>query len=206
MTTAHRPRFKLSVVAAACDRWDSAMTDLPTLKIKTVVNFPASAVGRTGIDVERQDGNFYIDLAFADFAPPVAGVTDPAHQNALLWNSLTGQYVLAPVSVIGAGGGVPEAPNDGTQYARQSLTWTPVERNRLAIPTRRWTVSRRRVWLSRFRVVITTHPSDTSRAPLASPNFTGNPTAPTPLPGDSDTSIATDRVCDSGDGVQWHTE
>lgn len=35
------------------------------------------------------------------------------------------------------------------------------------------------------------HPSDTSRAPLASPTFTGDPKAPTPSPGDNDTSIAT---------------
>jgi len=35
------------------------------------------------------------------------------------------------------------------------------------------------------------HPTDTSRAPLASPTFTGDPKAPTPTPGDSDTSIAT---------------
>ena len=35
------------------------------------------------------------------------------------------------------------------------------------------------------------HPTDTSRAPIASPAFTGNPTAPTPTPGDNDTSIAT---------------
>lgn len=35
------------------------------------------------------------------------------------------------------------------------------------------------------------HPSDTSRAPLNSPAFTGNPTAPTPAPSDNDTSIAT---------------
>jgi hypothetical protein len=35
------------------------------------------------------------------------------------------------------------------------------------------------------------HPTDTSRAPLASPVFTGNPTAPTPSTGDNDTSIAT---------------
>ena len=35
------------------------------------------------------------------------------------------------------------------------------------------------------------HPSDTTRAPLVSPAFTGNPTAPTPALGDSDTSIAT---------------
>jgi hypothetical protein len=35
------------------------------------------------------------------------------------------------------------------------------------------------------------HPSDTSRAALASPIFTGDPKAPTPTAGDNDTSIAT---------------
>ena len=35
------------------------------------------------------------------------------------------------------------------------------------------------------------HPTDTSRAPLASPALTGTPTAPTPSSGDSSTQIAT---------------
>lgn len=35
------------------------------------------------------------------------------------------------------------------------------------------------------------HPTDTSLAPKASPTFTGDPTAPTPAPGDNDTSLAT---------------
>jgi hypothetical protein len=35
------------------------------------------------------------------------------------------------------------------------------------------------------------HPTDTSRAPLASPVFTGDPQAPTPANTDSDTSVAT---------------
>jgi hypothetical protein len=35
------------------------------------------------------------------------------------------------------------------------------------------------------------HPTDTSRAPLASPIFTGDPQAPTPATADNDTSIAT---------------
>lgn len=35
------------------------------------------------------------------------------------------------------------------------------------------------------------HPSDTAKASLASPVFTGNPMAPTPTAGDNDTSIAT---------------
>lgn len=35
------------------------------------------------------------------------------------------------------------------------------------------------------------HPADPTRAPSASPVFTGDPRAPTPAPGDNDTSIAT---------------
>lgn len=35
------------------------------------------------------------------------------------------------------------------------------------------------------------HPTDTTRAPITSPNFLGTPTAPTPSVGDNDTSIAT---------------
>jgi hypothetical protein len=35
------------------------------------------------------------------------------------------------------------------------------------------------------------HPTDTSRAPLADPVFTGNPRGPTPTAGDNDTSLAT---------------
>jgi hypothetical protein len=35
------------------------------------------------------------------------------------------------------------------------------------------------------------HPTDTTRAPVNSPTFTGNPTAPTPAVNDNDTSIAT---------------
>lgn len=49
------------------------------------------------------------------------------------------------------------------------------------------------------------HPSDTSRAPLASPAFTGNPTAPTQTAGNNSTSIATtayvDRQLGTNNGI-----
>jgi len=45
------------------------------------------------------------------------------------------------------------------------------------------------------------HPTDTSRAPLASPAFTGNPSAPTPAPGDNDTSIATTAFVTAADAL-----
>jgi hypothetical protein len=122
----------------------------PKVKLKTLVSFPASVVDGVGVDAVNQNGVYQFNLAYDDFAPPVGAVPDATHQNALLWNSVTGSYVLAPVSLIGGisdapndgtlygrknlawsavpagGGGVPEAPNDGVQYGRQSLGWTPI--------------------------------------------------------------------------------
>jgi len=112
------------------------MTDFPDLKIKALVSFPATIRDGTGIDVVKENGTYQFDLDFSDFAPPVGGVTDPGHQSALLWHDITGQYTLVPLSVLVAGGGVPEAPNDGTQYGRQSLTWTPIAGSVAAALTR----------------------------------------------------------------------
>lgn len=44
---------------------------------------------------------------------------------------------------------------------------------------------------TRFAKADHVHPTDTSRAPLASPTFTGTPSAPTPTPGDNSTLLAT---------------
>src|SRR6185369_14335940 len=96
------------------------------MKLKALVTFPAQILDGAGIDVTKLNGAFRFDIAYDDFAPPVSGIADPSHQNILLWNSITGGYVLAPVTAVGAGGAVPEAPNDGVQYGRQSLNWTPV--------------------------------------------------------------------------------
>src|SRR4029077_11131703 len=60
-----------------------------------------------GIDVVKANGTYQFDLAFDDFAPPVAGLSDPAHQNALVWNDTTGQYALVPASVFIGGGTSP---------------------------------------------------------------------------------------------------
>ena len=53
------------------------------------------------------------------------------------------------------------------------------------------------------------HPSDTSRAPLNSPAFTGDPKAPTPLAGDNDTSVATTAFVSSavttGTAAMWRS-
>ena len=102
------------------------MTILPTLKLKSLVTFPASIRDGVGIDVVKQNGSYQFNLDFGDFAPPTQGISDPPHQNALIWNSLTGSYSLVPVTLFGVGGSVPEAPNDGVQYGRQNVGWTPI--------------------------------------------------------------------------------
>jgi hypothetical protein len=105
------------------------MTDLPTLKIKSLVNFPPNAFGRAGITVAKEAGAFYVDIDYSKFSilplPP-----DLNPYNFLLWNNLTNIYQLA------------------------SFAASPF-------------------------------------APINSPVFGGDPQAPTPAPGDNDTSIAT---------------
>jgi hypothetical protein len=170
------------------------MALLPKVKLKTVVSFPATVLDGAGIDVVKQNGTYQFNLDFGDFAPPVGGIADAAHQNALLWNSVDKSYALAPVSLFGGGGGVSEAPNDGVQYGRQSLAWTPIVAGGGGTPSNTNPVMDGIAApgaLTTYSRGDHVHPTDTSRAPLASPAFTGNPTAPTPTVGDNDTSIAT---------------
>jgi hypothetical protein len=144
------------------------MTDFPDVKLKALVSFPATIIDGAGIDVTRLNGSFKFDLAYDDFAPPLTTVADPANSVMLIWNTISGQYGLAPTSLLlGSGSVFPSTATpimDGTGAAGASALYARGDH---------------------------VHPTDSSRAPLASPVFTGDPRAPTPPPGDSDTSIAT---------------
>lgn len=102
----------------------------------------------------------------------------------------------------GSGGGIPEAPTDGQLYGRQSAAWSVVP----AVPIASTTVpvmdgtgyAGAAAAYSRGDHV---HPSDTTKAPLASPAFTGTPTAPTPTAGTNSTQIATTAFVDSAIGA-----
>jgi hypothetical protein len=167
------------------------MTDVPSIKLRANLIFPANTFGRTGIEIDNVNGNYFVDLDYQDFTPPVAGIPDPANETVLLWNTVTQQYALTPITLIGGGGGVPEAPNDGQQYGRQSSGWTlvtggaPSNANPVMDSVAAPGVS------ALFARGDHVHPSDTSRAPLASPTFTGVPAAPTASPGTSTTQLAT---------------
>lgn len=127
-----------------------------------------------------------------------------------------GPYVwvyAAPGSGIG-GGGVEEAPTDGTQYGRQSGAWTEVAAGVSdwaditgkpatfppTLPIAQSGVTNLTTDLAGKAPTVHTHVQAdvanlvadlATKAPLVSPTFTGDPRAPTPTAGDNDTSIAT---------------
>jgi hypothetical protein len=78
------------------------MTDLPTLKLKTVVNFPANAFGRNGITVAKEGGNFYVDIDYAKYTPALIAPGDVPNLYMLLWNGASQIYQLAAISGLAA--------------------------------------------------------------------------------------------------------
>lgn len=108
-------------------------------------------------------------------------------------------------------GKVPEAPNDGEVYVRRNLAWqvqTPatlltdiktVDGSTSGLDADLLDGQHGPFYLDRanhtgtqaIATIAGLQPALDLKAPLASPALTGNPTAPTPVAGDNDTSIAT---------------
>ncbi|WP_340667843.1 hypothetical protein [Bradyrhizobium ottawaense] len=96
------------------------------IRLKVSPRFPAQLVGRNGIDVAKQDGNYYLDLDYNDF--PVIGSVPSGTTHALIFDPATGKYAQLPTALLGGAGGVPEAPNDGFLYQRKNLAWVRAPR------------------------------------------------------------------------------
>ena len=143
------------------------MTDFPDVKLKTLVSFPATIIDGIGIDTIKANGSYQFNLAYDDFAPPVSSVTDPTNQNALIWNNITSQYALVPISTLVAGSLTPSNANPIMDGVATPGVATPYSREDHR------------------------HPTDTTLAPLASPALTGTPTAPTATQSTNSTQIAT---------------
>jgi hypothetical protein len=170
-----------------------------SMKLKVSPRFPAQLIGGAGIDVVKANGNYTLDLDYTDFPQIAVLPTDATY--ALIFDPVTGTYVQAPISLLA--GGIPEAPIDGQLYGRKSAAWSVVPSGPPPspnIPIMDGTgASGAATPYAREDHV---HPSDTSRAPLASPALTGAPTAPTPTVGDNTTKIATTAfvLANSGGG------
>lgn len=89
------------------------------IKLKVLPQFPAKVIGGAGIDVTKQDGAFQFDLDYNDF--PTIGAVPAGATYALIFNPATGQYAQLPISLLG--GGISDAPSDGTIYGRKNAAW-----------------------------------------------------------------------------------
>ena len=70
------------------------------LKLKVFPQFPAQLIGRTGIDVVKQNGVYYLDLDYTGF-PQIAAL--PSHTTyVLIYDPVTGTYMQAPVNLFRA--------------------------------------------------------------------------------------------------------
>lgn len=102
------------------------------------------------------------------------------------------QGVKGDTGAQGPPGPVPEAPTDGKLYGRQSAGWVEAADkayvNAADAAVKSSLIGTASVAMDTFGEVET---ALNTKAPLNSPTFTGNPLAPTPTAGDSDTSIAT---------------
>ncbi|QOZ68894.1 hypothetical protein [Bradyrhizobium arachidis] len=90
------------------------------IKLKVLPRFPANVIGRNGIDVTKDGGNFIFDLDYTDF--PVIGALPPAATYALIYDPATGKYAQAPISLLGAN--IPEPPADSAVYGRANTAGT----------------------------------------------------------------------------------
>jgi hypothetical protein len=76
------------------------MVLLPKVKLKAVVQFPATVEGGTGIAVTRDAGEYEIDMDWSEFAstPDI-----PPDSFVLTYDTVANTYVLVPLSsVVGA--------------------------------------------------------------------------------------------------------
>ena len=188
-----------------------------SIKVKVLPRFPAQVIGRTAIKVTKTNGIFYFDIDYADMTP-VASVPPGAVPYTLVWDIVTGTYILLPLSSFT----YTEAPNDGFSYGRNSLAWArvvPLSGGTMtgslvlnADPAAALGAATKQYVDAHVSGIPSDAPSDSTYygrfngtwsnvAPLASPTFTGTPAAPTATAGTNTTQLATTAFVTSAIGT-----
>jgi hypothetical protein len=65
------------------------------LKLKVMPKFPSQVIGRAGIDVTIENGNFYLDIDFTDF-PMSANSPPNTNLYVLAYDVVAKTFVLVP--------------------------------------------------------------------------------------------------------------
>lgn len=75
---------------------------MTSLRLRAKVNFPANVIGGTAISVGKANGKYTIDTDYSELVPITAiPPSDVPNLYTLLWNSATGVYELAPITLVG---------------------------------------------------------------------------------------------------------
>jgi hypothetical protein len=190
----------LTNLATARDNLGLGSLSTPTF---AGVNVPGSGtsvanLGATSLTINQQGSGQFTIQPSQGIVFPDASVQTTAFTTAQLTAYLVKASNLSDLTSassartnlgLGSLAVVNDAPSDGSQYARKNGAWDVVAAGAdfissvsspLAVTTGNLTID-----LSAY-------------APLASPAFTGTPTAPTPTFGDNDTSIATTAFVQAG--------
>ena len=102
------------------------MTLLPKVKLKTLLTFPSTINGGTGIDVTKANGAVTVDLDYSEFGS-ISSIPSSPTSHILTYDTAQNNYVMIPSNLLGgAVAGIADAPSDGFQYGRQSAGWTKV--------------------------------------------------------------------------------
>jgi len=95
------------------------------IKVKVRPQFPANLIGGVGLVVSKTNGIYTINLNYEELQAAALG--SAAHDWVAIWDDVSGQFFRIKISDMAVlFNGVTEAPNDGQQYGRQSLGWTPI--------------------------------------------------------------------------------
>lgn len=171
------------------------MTDFPDLKLKMLPAFPSNVIGGVGLEATKANGHVTLDYAWQEFGAISAIPTSPTSY-ILTYDTQNDAYVMVPSHLLGgAVAGISDAPDDGVQYGRQSKAWTPIIGSSGGTPAAdpplmdgTAAVGTSLLYARQDHV----HPTDTTRAPINSPSFTGVPTtATTPTAADNSLKLAT---------------
>ena len=162
---------------------------------------PAEGTNRlTSPKLNRMGTGAVINPSFISAKPPVSSVTSG---DQLILLKADGTYARVPATAVGSGAGgggdmyksTYDTNANGVVDTCDSLAWgkvtgaptIPAPSTSVPLMDGTGAVGTGVTYARPDHV----HPSDTSRAPLASPLFSGDPQAPTPAVGDNDTSLAT---------------
>lgn len=99
--------------------------ELPDVKLRALVNFPVSVTGRTGIDIEKTNGRYYLDLDLSRLVENPNISADQVDQSwMLIWNKVTDAYEVVPYALAATSGVASIGGNAGALDIGDGLVFT----------------------------------------------------------------------------------